>query len=352
MSTEEIYMLRCLELAQKGIGQVAPNPMVGAILVDNGRVIGEGWHQRYGGAHAEVNCIASVAAEDRPRISKSCLYVSLEPCSHFGKTPPCTDLIIREKIPEVVIGCIDPFAAVAGKGVHRLQQAGVKVKAGVLEQACRRLNKRFLMRQEHGRPYVILKWAESADGYLSGAGGAPVQLSGWLETRAIHRMRYEEDAILVGYNTALRDNPRLNNRFWKEGKQPLRVLIDFHNTLPDHGHIRDNNRETVIFNFQKEDRDGRTSWKRLTKDQPLPLQIMEQLPGVQSLIVEGGARTLQTFLDHRCWDEIHLWQSRHQSLGTGVTAPVLKHAVKKSEWTTTEDRLLLFVPDGQHGNNP
>lgn len=345
MDSDEKYMLRCLQLAQNGAGTTAPNPMVGAVLVYRDRIIGEGWHQQYGAAHAEVNCLHSVSAENRQWIPHSKLFVSLEPCSHFGKTPPCCDLIIQEKIPEVVIGCIDSFASVSGKGIQKLQEAGIKVSIGMLEKECRRMNKRFFTRQEFTRPYIILKWAESADGYIGRKNGDPVRISGWLESRAVHKMRFEEDAVLVGYQTAFNDNPQLNNRFWQQkGRQPLRVLVDFENSLPEHFHLKNNSQETIIFNFQKEGKQGNVCWKRLKKNKPLPNQIVENLPGINSLIVEGGARTLQAFIDHRIWDEIHIWRSIGFSMEEGIPSPQIKHARLIREWTTDEDRLFKFLP--------
>lgn len=346
MSLDEKYMLRCLELAQSGAGTTAPNPMVGAVLVFQGRIIGEGWHQEYGAPHAEVNCLNSVSAQNRQWITQSRLYVNLEPCSHFGKTPPCSDLIIREKIPEVVIGCVDSFASVLGQGIRKLQEAGVKVTVGVLEKECRQVNKRFFTRQELGRPYIILKWAESADGYIGQNQKGSIFISGWLENRAVHKMRFEEDAVLVGYQTALNDNPRLNNRFWQQrGRQPVRVLIDFDNSLPEHFHLKDNSQETIIFNFQKERKEGNISWKLLQKNKELSVQIAENLPDINSLIVEGGAKTLQAFIDSRCWDEIYLWRSIGFSMGEGIQSPQIKHAKLAQEWTTAEDRLLKFLPE-------
>lgn len=348
MNFEEIFMLRCIELAQKGIGKVAPNPMVGATLVYNNKIIGEGWHEQYGHAHAEVNCLNSVAGDDRNLIPESRLYVSLEPCSHFGKTPPCCDLIIREQIPEVVVGCIDSYSEVSGSGIQRLKKAGVQVKVGILEKECRDLNKRFFTRQEKKRPFIILKWAETADGFIGkGNRHEAFHISGWAETRIVHKMRFEEDAVLVGYQTALNDNPRLNNRLWKGGEQPKRVVIDFENSLPDDLHLKDNQQETIIFNYNREALEGKTVWKRLSPEMPLIPQIITGLNHINSLIVEGGAKTLQAFIDSGYWDEIHLWRNEHKTLGLGLAAPRLKHAKLIDEWELGGDRRLLFVPDGK-----
>lgn len=345
MNEEEKYMLRCIELAKKGIGKVSPNPMVGAVLVFDGRIIGEGWHQVYGQAHAEVNCLKSVALEDQKYLSQSCLYVSLEPCNHFGKTPPCCDLILQKSIKKVVIGCTDTNPAVSGSGIRRLKEKGVEVKVGVLELACRKLNKRFFTRQEKSRPYTFLKWAETADGFMGMENTETAQISDWPETRAIHKMRYEEDAILVGYKTAFKDNPKLSSRFWKSGKQPLRIVVDFQNSLPENFNLKDNRQKTIIFNFRKEETIGNTSWKKLTEDKPLVPQIMNSLKRVDSLIVEGGSKTLQTFIDSGFWDEIHLWKSTEKSFGKGIKAPVIKNAKCTKNLHLGKDELYFFEPE-------
>ena len=225
MDPDDIYMYRCLQLAGKGAGHVAPNPMVGAVLVHNDRILGEGYHQVYGQAHAEVNCINSVLPDDVPLIPDSTLYVSLEPCAHFGKTPPCADLIIKKQIRKVVIGCRDPFKEVDGKGIERLKAAGIEVISGVLEAACTDLNKRFFTFHTFNRPYVILKWAESANGKISGSGNERVFISNAWTNTLVHKWRSEESAIAVGTNTAMLDNPFLTTRLWP-GRNPVRILLD------------------------------------------------------------------------------------------------------------------------------
>lgn len=221
----EFYMQRCLELAAMGAGQVAPNPMVGAVLVHQGRIIGEGYHRQYGQAHAEVNCVNSVAEEERSLIPLATMYVSLEPCAHHGKTPPCADLIVAQGIKQVVIGCMDTFSAVAGKGIEKLEKAGIKVETGVLEAECRQINRRFFTFHEQQRPYIVLKWAQSRNGLVAGAGGVPVRISNKYSDRLVHKWRSEEMGILAGTRTAINDNPRLNNRLWT-GKDPVRIIID------------------------------------------------------------------------------------------------------------------------------
>lgn len=295
-------MRRCLDLAIKGAGNVSPNPMVGAVLVYKDKIIGEGWHQQYGKAHAEVNCIASVKEEEKQFIGKSVMYVSLEPCAHYGKTPPCADLIIQHKIPKVVIGCTDTYNEVSGKGIQKLKDAGIDVTLNVLEQESRWLNRRFFCKQEKNRPYIILKWAESKNGYIAPPQGNRVMLSNEFSQKWVHKMRQEEDAILVGYNTALLDNPTLNNRY-DTGKNPVRVVIDFNASLPNTLNLFDKQQHTLVFNFVKEQREENLHFIKLEKKQKLETQVLQHLKDINSIIIEGGSKTLQLFLDARLWDE-------------------------------------------------
>lgn len=327
MTSHEKYMHRCLELALKGAGMVAPNPMVGAVLVYQDRIIGEGWHQEYGQAHAEVNCFKSVAEEDRHLVPESTLYVSLEPCAHFGKTPPCVDLIIEHHVAEVVIGCTDTFAQVAGKGIQKLKDAGVPVICGVLEKEARALNKRFFTFQEQKRPYIILKWAQSADGYLAPEQGTKVMLSNELVQRWVHRMRSEEAAILVGYRTALLDNPYLTDRFFDK-KQPLRIVIDRDNNLPDTIHLKTDGGQSLIYNTKENTQKGKVAYVQINAAEPVPEQILRDLHqrGINSLIVEGGRQTLQQFIDAGLWDEAFCIETP-VLIHSGTAAPVLPHAL-------------------------
>ena len=295
-------MRRCLDLAIKGAGNVSPNPMVGAVLVYKDKIIGEGWHQQYGKAHAEVNCIASVKEEEKQFIGKSVMYVSLEPCAHYGKTPPCADLIIQHKIPKVVIGCTDTYNEVSGKGIQKLKDAGIDVTLNVLEQESRWLNRRFFCKQEKNRPYIILKWAESKNGYIAPPQGNRVMLSNEFSQKWVHKMRQEEDAVLVGYNTALLDNPTLNNRY-DTGKNPVRVVIDFNASLPNTLNLFDKQQHTLVFNFVKEQREENLHFIKLEKKQKLETQVLQHLKDINSIIIEGGSKTLQLFLDARLWDE-------------------------------------------------
>ena len=323
-------MQRCLELAVKGAGHVAPNPMVGAVLVYEDRIIGEGWHQQYGEAHAEVNCIASVKEEDRHLIAQSTLYVSLEPCVHFGKTPPCADLIIQHKISKVVIGCRDPFKEVDGKGIEKLEAAGVKVELAdrLLAYKCRTINKRFFTFHTKQRPHIILKWAQTADRKIAaplnppqggtlessnnimpfafsdskippaGGGGARLIISNEYSNRLVHKWRCEEVAILVGTNTALSDDPELTTRLW-QGPSPIRLVIDMDLRLPTTLKIFNLEVKTIVFNSIKQEEQTNLFYYQLKKNSNLIPQLLTALYQlkIQSVLVEGGAKLLQSFIE-------------------------------------------------------
>jgi diaminohydroxyphosphoribosylaminopyrimidine deaminase/5-amino-6-(5-phosphoribosylamino)uracil reductase len=332
MNNDAKYMSRCIQLAMQGAGYVAPNPLVGALLVYKNRIIGEGWHRQYGGPHAEVNCIHSVAEEDRKFISRSILYVSLEPCTHFGKTPPCTDLIIEKKIPEVVIGCRDPFKEVDGKGIEKLKAAGVKVKSGVLENECRELNKRFFIFHTLRRPYIILKWAETGDKKIAGAGAERLMISNELSNRLVHKWRSEEASILVGTHTAMLDNPELSTRLWP-GPSPVRLVVDMDLKLPAELKLFDKSIRTVIFNKVKNEEQGQLLYYRVTERQHLVHQIMNALYQLKliSVLVEGGAKLHQSFIDEGLWDEIRVIQNRELLINKGLEAPVFNKQDANSE---------------------
>lgn len=337
MHTHEQYMQRCIRLALQGAGRVSPNPMVGAVLVHQDRIIGEGWHKEYGQAHAEVNCIHSVTPEDRHLITKSTIYVSLEPCAHFGRTPPCADLIIQQKIPKVVIGCTDTFSEVSGRGIKKLEQAGIAVITAVLEKECRWLNRRFFTRQEQCRPYIILKWAQSADGFIAPEQGKRVMLSNHFSQKLVHKMRSEEDAILVGYNTALQDNPRLNNRYGS-GPQPLRVVIDPNLALPQHLHLFDQSQPTLVLNHLKNEEQENLNFIKKDSQQDIARQVINHLPKINSLIVEGGHKTLQQFIDAGIWDEAFVFRTPHL-LESGTAAPLLQQAILQEQYSLQTDIL-------------
>ena len=337
-------MQRCLQLAILGAGNTAPNPIVGAVLVHAGKIIGEGCHQQYGGPHAEVNCINSVADADKDLIEKSTLYVSLEPCSHFGKTPPCTDLVIANKIPEVVIGCRDSFAAVDGKGIERLMAAGIQVNVGILEKECRELNKRFFTFHEKHRPYVILKWAQSSDGRIAARGADRIFISNEITNRLVHQWRTEEAAILVGTNTVLLDDPALTARLWP-GKDPVRLVIDKELKLPVHLKLFDGSVKTIVFNYIKQSATENLVYHRLNKEEGIPVQILSALYNMQlqSVMVEGGSKLLQSLIDEGFWDEARVITNSAMVIGEGLDAPVLKNEMELSEQKIENDVISYFT---------
>lgn len=315
-------MHRCLELAKLGAGNVAPNPMVGAVLVYNDLIIGEGYHQQYGGPHAEVNCINNVSEENVMNIPKSTLYVSLEPCAHFGKTPPCADLIIANKIPSVIIGCKDSYKEVAGKGIEKLKAVGIDVEVGVLENEAKELNKRFFMFHEKKRPFIILKWAQSADGKIANADFSSVAISNDQTNKLMHRWRSEEDAIMVGTNTALYDNPSLTTRHWP-GKNPVRVLVDKKLSLPASLNLFDKKVKTIVFNNIKQEEDENLSFYKIDDKEDTLEQMLDALYQlkIQSIFVEGGTKLLQSFIDHGLWDEVIIISNEELQIGDGIAAP-------------------------------
>jgi diaminohydroxyphosphoribosylaminopyrimidine deaminase/5-amino-6-(5-phosphoribosylamino)uracil reductase len=320
-------MHRCLQLAQEGVGYVAPNPLVGAVLVHNGEIIGEGYHQQFGGPHAEVNCINSVKPEDADKITQSVLYVSLEPCSHFGKTPPCTDLIISHKIPEVIIGCRDPNKNVSGGGIEKLKAAGVKVVYGILANECRQINKRFFTFHTLHRPYIILKWAETADHKIAAEEPGRLMISNEETNRLVHKWRSKETSILIGTRTALLDDPELTTRYWK-GPSPLRLLVDMDLKLPASLKLFQGKERTIIFNKIKHEENGNPAYYQVTEDVNLAHQIVNALcrMKIQSVLVEGGARLLQTFIDEGMWDEARVICNTQLTIGKGLPAPQLNQS--------------------------
>ncbi len=329
---DENYMRRCLQIARNGLCGTAPNPMVGALLVCGGRIIGEGYHVRCGQAHAEVNAIRSV--KDASLLRRATLYVSLEPCSHYGKTPPCADLIIEKQIPRIVVGCMDPFPQVAGRGIRKLQEAGREVVVGVLEAECRRLNRRFITFHTKARPYITLKWAESADGYIDRlrAMGTPARLSTDLTAMAVHKRRSEHAAIMVGTRTALLDNPRLDTRHWCL-PAPVRVVLDREGKLPRTLHLFDGTQPTLVFTAAEGGYAGMPGVESIPTDFSVDVlpQVLQELHArsLQSLLVEGGAHLLQSFLDAGLWDEIFVEESTVR-LGSGVAAPQVERHVPYS----------------------
>jgi diaminohydroxyphosphoribosylaminopyrimidine deaminase/5-amino-6-(5-phosphoribosylamino)uracil reductase len=342
-------MRRCLQLAEMAAGDVAPNPMVGAVLVYEGRIIAEGYHQQYGGPHAEVNCIRSVKEEDRSLISQSTLYVSLEPCAHFGKTPPCADLIIQCKIPRVVIGCRDPFKEVDGKGIERLQKAGVDVISDVLEDECRELNKRFFCFHTKQRPYIILKWAQTADGIIGRNNGQRLLISNEYSNRMVHQWRSEEMGIMVGTNTSLMDDPELTSRLWP-GRNPVRIVIDKQLRLPASLRIFNEKAATIVFNQLKDAHQGNIEYVKIEEKGSFINAVLNSLyeRNIQSVIVEGGAHLLQSFINENLWDEARVinngeWRIENTS-SVLVKVPQLKNAVLTESRHVFSDTIYYYNP--------
>tara|TARA_R110002051_G_scaffold127537_3_gene201173 strand:+ start:10725 stop:11753 length:1029 start_codon:yes stop_codon:yes gene_type:complete len=342
--------LRCIQIAENGLGITAPNPMVGAVIVYNDKIIGEGFTSTYGGSHAEVNAINSVI--DKSLLKKATLYVTLEPCSHFGKTPPCADLIIKHQIPRVVVGILDPHEKVAGKGIQKLKDAGCEVIVGVLEKECRKHHKRFLTFQEKKRPYIILKWAESLDGFIAPIAQKrsktlePFWITNKYSRQLVHKWRSEEQAILVGTKTVLEDNPKLDVRHWK-GKNPIRIIIDRELKIDTSYHVLDGSIKTIVFTaisdiskFQK-----KTNYIQIDFSKNTASQICEKLHQyeIQSIIIEGGAQTLQTFINANLWDEAFIFTGI-TSFKNGIKAPQFSGKLNSSV-KIEQDILKTFVND-------
>ncbi len=330
MFSDELYMNRCLELAAKGLGKVAPNPMVGAVLVHEDLIIGEGYHQQYGGPHAEVNCFDSVAEKDRKLIPQATLYVSLEPCSHQGKTPPCADRIIKEQVRRVVVGSGDPNPLVAGNGIKKLKAAGIDVTEDVLKEKCDELNRRFNTYHKEHRPYIILKYAESRDGFVAPESNTQAWLSNELSKQLVHKWRSEEPAILIGYNTALADNPQLNVREWT-GTNPIRIVLDRDATLPKNLHLFNGQSRTLVFTQNTAVNFPDSEAIEIDYSRDLVPQILHVLfvQQIQSVIIEGGAATLQLYIDAGLWDEARTI-STGKVLGNGKKVQFSKSTLTES----------------------
>jgi diaminohydroxyphosphoribosylaminopyrimidine deaminase/5-amino-6-(5-phosphoribosylamino)uracil reductase len=339
----EKYLSRCIQLAKNGLGTTYPNPLVGSVIVHNGKIIGEGWHRKAGEPHAEVNAVNSV--KDQSLLKESTIYVSLEPCSHFGKTPPCCDLIIAHKIPKVVIGTIDPFSKVAGTGIQRLKDNGCEVIVGVLEKECLELNKRFFTFHNKKRPYIILKWAESRDGFiapLTKDTKAPVWISNEYSRQLVHQWRAEEQAILVGTQTVLDDNPKLDVRDWT-GKNPTRFVLDRQGKIDSNYFVNDGKTETVVITEQENLMvDDNINVEIITFDNQLSQKIVDMVYrlGLQSIIIEGGRQTLQTFIDDHLWDEARVFVS-DTILEKGIPAPQLNRIGKTTKIKTDQLTIIL-----------
>ena len=321
------FMKRCLQLAKQGERRVAPNPMVGSVIVRNNKIIGEGYHQVYGGPHAEVNAINSV--KEQSLLQEATLYVNLEPCAHFGKTPPCSDLIIEKKIPKVYIGTKDPYAEVAGKGIEKMQKAGIDVTVGMMEEQCMELNRRFFVFHKEKRPYIVLKWAQTADGFVDVIPGnkdygSPTWITNEMARIAVHKQRATESAILIGTNTALADNPSLTLRDWF-GQQPLRIVPDRKHRLPKELNLFNGKAPTLTITKGDYPDERSTQIISIDQDGNVITELLNYLysEGILSIIVEGGPKMLQSFIDINLWDEAHVYTGQ-LCFGSGIKAPVFK----------------------------
>ena len=334
MNIHENYITRCIEIAKNGLGTTRPNPMVGCVIVHNNKIIGEGYTSDYGGSHAEVNTINSV--KNKKLLRESTLYVTLEPCSHFGKTPPCSDLIINYKIPSIVIGCIDDNEKVAGKGVKKLRDAGCNVIVGILETTCRAHHKRFFTFHNKKRPYIILKWAETIDGFIAPKTKnekKPIWITNEFSRQLVHKWRTEEHGILVGTNTILEDNPSLTARDWI-GKNPVRVVIDKEEKLSKNLTVFNDESETIILTD-----------KNIDFSQNSAKEICDVLfkNEINSVIIEGGTKTLQTFINANLWDEARVFTGEN-NLKEGIRAPKFSGKIISEEKILT-DILKIYKND-------
>lgn len=341
--THQFYIKRALQLAKNGIGFTRPNPSVGAVIVADNKIIGEGYTSPYGQSHAEVNAINAV--KNKELLKKATIYVTLEPCSHYGKTPPCADLIVQKKIPNVVIGCLDTNTLVAGKGVERLQKAGCSVTVGVLERECKEHHKRFFTVQNKNRPYVILKWAETKDGFIAPTTKSkqePVWISNQYSQQLVHKWRAQEHAILVGTNTVIADNPKLNIRTWS-GKNPVRIVLDKSLRIPKNLNVFNQSETTIIFTESNEfTQKENLIFEQIDFSKNIASQICNVLQKhkIQSVIIEGGAQTLQTFIDENLWDEARVFIG-NSAFKDGIKSPILNAEIHQ-EFRVKNDKLKIY----------
>ncbi|TDQ17147.1 diaminohydroxyphosphoribosylaminopyrimidine deaminase [Algoriphagus boseongensis] len=336
--SKELFMRRALELAELGMGSVSPNPMVGCVIVHEGKIIGEGYHQVYGGPHAEVNAVNSVA--DQNLLKESEVFVTLEPCAHWGKTPPCANLLVEKGVKKVIIAAADSNPLVGGKGVEILKNAGIEVETGVLEQEARRQNRRFFTQIEKKRPYVILKWAQTLDGFVARENFSSKWISSSKSRQLVHKWRAEEDSILVGKNTAKYDNPTLNVRDWV-GKNPIRIVLDSRLELPENLNLFDKSIPTLCFNTIKSESQENLEWIRMNPGFSVK-EILEELQSrkIQSLIVEGGSQVLKNFIQSELWDEARVFTSK-TTFEKGILAPVLNQNPVETI-SLDQDRLDIY----------
>jgi len=342
MTPDKLFMQRALELAQLGVGQVSPNPRVGCVIVHDNRIIGEGWHQKFGEAHAEVNAINSI--KNKTLLKECTVYVNLEPCSHFGKTPPCVDLLIKHHVKKVVIASLDTNPLV--EGVKKLKEAGIEVTINVLEKEGHELNKRFFTFIEKQRPYIILKWAQTADGFIAQKNFESKWISNEFSRQLVHRWRSEEDAVLVGTHTASHDNPSLTVREWT-GRNPTRIVVDRFLRLNSHLRLFDKKEKTICYNVLKHEEHKNLLLVRIDENNFMH-ELVHDLykQNLQSVIVEGGAQTLQLFMDANLWDEARVFTSP-RSFGEGIKAPIVKGRLLAQQ-NIQADRLEYFYPPSPH----
>jgi diaminohydroxyphosphoribosylaminopyrimidine deaminase / 5-amino-6-(5-phosphoribosylamino)uracil reductase len=323
MIAEEQFMMRAIELAKLGQGSVSPNPLVGCVIVHHNKIIGEGWHQQFGKAHAEVNAINSV--EDKSLLRDATLFVNLEPCSHFGKTPPCTDLLVKNKIRKVVVANTDPNPQVNGDGIRKLRDNAIEVQIDVLAEQGRELNKRFFTSMQKRRPYIILKWAQTTDGFIAKKNFDSKWISHELSRQLVHKWRSMEDSVLIGTRTAQHDNPKLNVRDWS-GRNPRRIVLDRFLRLSEKLHLLDRSQPTLCYNLLKHEEHDNLALVRVGEERFLD-EVLQDLHrrNVQSVMVEGGAQTINLFLEMGAWDEANVFVS-HKKFGDGIPSPVMKQA--------------------------
>ncbi len=334
------YMMRALALAELGRGSVSPNPMVGCVIVYKEKIIGEGFHQKYGEAHAEVNAVKNIKNKDL--LKDSTVYVTLEPCAHHGKTPPCADFLVEKKVKKIIIACNDPFEQVAGKGIEKLRSAGIEVQVGILEEYAKKLNVRFFTSIEKERPFIILKWAQTHDGFLARENFNSKWISGQYSRQLVHKWRSEEDAILVGKNTAIHDNPSLTTRQWK-GKNPIRVLLDSNLKVRKTSNLFNTEAQTLIINSIKEEKEGNIEWIKTELNNPWSILTKLHEKKIQSVIIEGGMHVLNSFIHENCWDKARIFISQ-EKFGRGIRAPEISGKNREVN-IIFNDQLIIYQND-------
>jgi diaminohydroxyphosphoribosylaminopyrimidine deaminase / 5-amino-6-(5-phosphoribosylamino)uracil reductase len=343
LENHELYMNRALNLAKLSAGNVAPNPMVGCVIVHNNEIIGEGWHKKYGEAHAEVNAISSVV--DQALLAESTVYVTLEPCSHFGKTPPCADLLIDKKVKKVIVCNIDPNPLVAGKGIEKLQISGIEVETGILAKEGLAINKRFFTFFEKKRPYIILKWAQTADGFIAGENYKKIQISNAFSSKIVHKMRTENAAIMVGTNTAINDNPNLTTRNWA-GQNPVRILIDKQLRFKNSMNVFNDEAQTLIYNLHGNGKVANAQYVQLPENDDFLANLILDLyaKNIQSVLVEGGTKLIESFIKLGLWDEALVIVSDNK-ISDGVLGPKMDFSKAECIEKLQNDLLYFFKLD-------